>query len=65
MFSCDFAKNYAKFLRTPFFTEHVWATASQAWGFFWSGCEHLKEREQESWRALVKKFVFHSFYQTV
>ena len=34
-------------------------------GFFWSGCENVKERVQESWRALDTKFVFDSFYQIV
>ena len=33
--------------------------------FFWSGCENVKERVQESWRALDTKFVFDSFYQIV
>ena len=32
-------------------------------GFFWSGCENVKEKVQESWRALDTKFVFHSFSQ--
>ena len=27
-----FAMNFSKFLRTHFFTEHIWTTASEIWG---------------------------------
>ena len=54
-----FPVNFAKFLRTPFLTEHVWATASEE--LLWSGAVFRSNQYAVVWRCF-SQFIYSFSY---